>query len=262
MRRAVFLLTPLLLLAIAWLLLAHKSLRFPSPKPHSPATINEPALMLWAWEVSEDLRTLNPQKAGVAFLAREVLLGDRIEVRPRRQPLRLAPGTYTTAVVRIETTSDFKPTSATAAEVAADIIDAQQETNADALQVDFDATASQRDFYTTILRNLHHHLPPTTPLSITALTSWCGTHSWLSDLPIDEAVPMFFRMGGPAATRATAPKSNDVSEPLCSNSVGVATDETWPSITPSQRVYVFRPGSWTQQDIAKINTLGYQSLKQ
>jgi hypothetical protein len=56
--------------------------------------------MLWAWERPEDLSTINPNTAGIAFLARTVFLaGDTVSVRPRLQPLRLALGTQVVAVV-------------------------------------------------------------------------------------------------------------------------------------------------------------------
>jgi len=222
-----------------------------------------PRLMLWAWETSEDLTTLDPHKAGVAFLAREVLLSDHLQIRPRLQPLQLSPNTYTMAVVRIETAPNFVPTKTLARQAAVAIAEAQQQTDAQALQVDFDALASQRAFYAEILQALHEHLRPTIPLSITALMSWCREGNWLNTLPIDEAVPMLFRMGGPASTRAVAPRSTaGIDDGPCNTSVGIATDEVWPTIAPTKRVYVFRPGSWTHEDLANINTLGYQSLEQ
>src|SRR5207245_3835544 len=63
------------------------------------------------------------------------------------------------------------------------------------VQVDFDATASQRAFYRELLERLRARLAPGTPISITALASWCVGDHWLGDLPIDEAVPLRFRMG-------------------------------------------------------------------
>ena len=225
----------------------------------------EPHLMLWAWETREDLRQLDPSKAGVAFLAREVLIGQQAQVRPRRQPLQVAEGTWLMAVVRIETTPDFSALALSPAlqdEVAQDILAAAQEKNVRGLQIDFDALASQRDFYAGVLRKVRQQLPATLPLSITALTSWCGDRSWLSNLNIDEAVPMFFRMGGPAATRATAPRNTSgILEPLCAGSVGIATDETWPDVHIGERVYVFRTGPWTMEDIAHVNEFGYEGLK-
>lgn len=218
--------------------------------------------MLWAWETPEDLTTLDPQRAGVAFLARELLLDHDLTIRPRRQPLQVAPGTWLIAVVRIEVAPSFLPNADIARRSALAIAEAAQLPRVRALQIDFDATATQRDFYRNILHHLHDDLPPDFPVSITALVSWCGPHSWLHTLPVDEAVPMFFRMGGPTSTRAAAPRSQSViSEPLCSGSLGLSTDEAWPIVRPNQRVYLFRPGSWTKNDLARVNRFGYQGLR-
>src|ERR1700761_758079 len=77
---------------------------------HTPAPRmqGEPRLMLWAWETPEDLRALDPERAGVAYLSRELLLGARPEVRLRKQPLLLPPNTYRMAVVRMEPAPEFK----------------------------------------------------------------------------------------------------------------------------------------------------------
>jgi len=246
-------------------LLYHLRRPRPHPLPANPMQ-HEPLTILWAWETPEDLTTLDPH-TGVAFLSRELLLtgsgpAAQVTVRPRMNPLHTVPSTWLMAVVRIETAPNFRPNSSTAAQAADAIAATSQQPNVRAVQVDFDANASQRDLYLRILQRLRRDLP-TTPLSITALVSWCGPHSWLVPLrpTIDEAVPMFFRMGGPSTTRALAPRSTGiVTEPLCSTSVGLATDEAWPAALPTQRVYLFRSGPWTTKDIATINHLGYQSL--
>jgi hypothetical protein len=258
-------LTTTLLTILLCALVYHLHRPKPQPLPATPMQ-HEPLTILWAWETPEDLTALDPH-TGVAFLSREILLSGsgpsaQVTVRPRMNPLHVTPSTWLMAVVRIETAPNFSPNPSTAAQAADAIADASLQPNVRALQVDFDANASQRDLYLHILQRLRRDLP-TTPLSITALVSWCGPHSWLAPLRsnIDEAVPMFFRMGGPTATRATAPRSlNVITEPLCSTSVGIATDEAWPSPLPSQRVYLFRSGPWTTNDIATINHLGYQSL--
>jgi hypothetical protein len=222
---------------------------------------HEPLTMLWAWETPENLTTLDSTKIGVAFLSRELLLGKGVQIHPRRQPLKLPSNTWLMAVVRIETAPDFTPNADMISETARDIADVAQQPNVRAVQVDFDAAASQRAFYAAVLTQLRPQLPPGMPLSITALVGWCGDDSWLHSLPIDEAVPMFFRMGGPATTRAIRPKDAGlVRESICSGSVGVSTDETWPAIHNRQRVYVFRSGSWTQQEIARVNALGSHGL--
>ena len=64
-----------------------------------------------------------------------------------------------------------------------------------AIQIDFDAADSERDVYRRLLARVRAVLPRTVPLSMTALASWCVGDTWLDGLPVDEAVPMLFRMG-------------------------------------------------------------------
>jgi hypothetical protein len=165
-------------------------------------------------------------------------------------------------VVRIETTPDYRWRDANIPAVAEQIVEAAKEPNARALQIDFDARASERPYYSALLREVRRQLGPGVVLSITALASWCGPGSWLHGLPIDEAVPMFFRMGGPAAVRGTLPRSlSSIEEPLCTGSVGVATDERWPTVDGRQRVYVFRVDSWRAEDLASVNAGRYGQLQ-
>jgi hypothetical protein len=115
-----------------------------------------------------------------------------------------------------------------------------------ALQVDFDATRSQRGFYASLLAGLRRQMPPNLPLSITALASWCSNDDWIAALPVDEAVPMLFRMepdrrGAPA----DAPWFR-IREPLCMGSVGVSTHEAWPDDLAGKRIYVFADRGWRQ----------------
>jgi hypothetical protein len=249
------------------LLLARRLFR-PKPLALPAATMPgfgrpEPAAMLWAWETPEDLTALDPTRTGVAFLAREVLLTPQLTVRPRRQPLRLAPNTWLMAVVRIEVLQPQPDTPELRQELLAAILPAAQLPNVRALQIDFDATTSQLPLYAHLLRELRTQLPRAMPLSITALTSWCGPQSWLPPLAgtIDEAVPMFFRMGGTPALRATLPKdTSHITQPLCAGSAGVATDETWPPLHSHERVYIFRSGPWTPDDLQRLNTSGPTAL--
>jgi hypothetical protein len=120
-----------------------------------------------------------------------------------------------------------------------------------ALQVDFDATHSQREFYAGVLRELRRRMPPDLPLSITALASWCSYDNWIAGLPVDEAVPMFFRME-PDRHRAPADARHFVvREPLCMGSVGVSTSEIWPEGMATKRVYVFADRGW-DEDLALL----------
>jgi hypothetical protein len=246
-----------------------------SSLPSLPAAFADrvPTRVLWAWEVPEDLHTL-PSSVGVAYLAETYLLTDHITVLPRRQPLNPAPGAPLIAVVRIETRPGFTDTSAMRLALAEHL--AYYGTKADirasarggvrALQIDFDATQSEQPFYRSVLELLRPQLPRTLPLSITALVSWCGSHSWLHGLPIDEAVPMEFRMGGPRALAfaRTARPNYQIAEPLCRTSLGLSTDEPWPAsvstLNPSTRVYLFAPRAWRPAELAAISTTPLTSL--
>src|SRR5215470_1689041 len=74
----------------------------PTSSPAMP--LNQlPKIMLWAWERPEDLSFIDPRQIGVAFLAKTIYLrGDKVESRPRLQPLNVPETTALVAVVRIE----------------------------------------------------------------------------------------------------------------------------------------------------------------
>ena len=92
-----------------------------------------------------------------------------------------------------------------------------------ALQVDFDATVSQRAFYRDVLQQLRRRLPASMPL-FTALASWCIFDDWLAGLPVDEVVPMVFAWGlTNIASDGFA--ADDFRAAACRHSLGIATDE-------------------------------------
>ena len=232
-----------------------------TPLPSLPAAFagRVPIRVLWAWEEPEDLHTLSPS-IGVAYLAETDILTDHIAVLPRRQPLSPAAGGPLIAVIRVETRPGFRDTPELRAALAAHLATYGNRRDINALQLDFDATQSQHDFYRGVLQALRPGLPHDLPLSITALVSWCGPHSWLHSLPIDEAVPMEFRMGGPRALAFTASTRPHfpITEALCRTSLGLSTDEPWPrsisTLNPATRVYLFAPRPWRQQELAAIST--------
>jgi Protein of unknown function (DUF3142) len=248
-----------------------------------------PNLFFWAWERPEDLRFLAHKNAGVAFLAKTIYIfapqedprrdaGGSIRIRPRLQTLRVAPGTPLIAVVRIETRGGRQPAAYFLADtrfsrhaaytalqqqrVAAEIVDVASLPNVRAVQVDFDATVSERAFYSALLSDVRAKLPSSIPLSITALASWCIGDPWLEQLPpgtIDEAVPMLFRMGPDTANVAKFLRSgNKFAVPACQSSLGLSTDEPLSrallvadfvpgtGATRSKRIYIFAPRAWTQ----------------
>ncbi len=211
-----------------------------------------PPVMLWAWERPENLDFIDTSVIGVAFLAKTVYLrGDRVLARPRLQSLGLREGTKLVAVLRIESDhKDLPALSATQIERAAIEVTALAKLpGVTAVQIDFDAKLSERAFYRQLLTRVRRDLPPAMPLSITALASWCAGDRWLSDLPIDEAVPMLFRMGVERRQFESRLKSGEQAlKSPCGNAAGVSTDELVP--TPSvQRLYIFNPTSWSKASL-------------
>ena len=200
-----------------------------------------PRLTLWAWERPEDLRSL-PDDVGVAFLAQTVVVRDAaLQLDPRRQPLRVGPSTPLIAVTRIEIPPRSVALDDTViAFLATGVARTATLPRVTAVQIDFDAVASQRNFYRDLVGAVRAALPAETRLSITALASWCQDDRWIAGLPIDEAVPMFFRMG-PGAHRLDAPG--------CPGALGLSLDEPLDVQARGRRVYVFNPRPWTLTSI-------------
>ena len=211
-----------------------------------------PPVMLWAWERPERLDFIDTNRVGVAFLAKTIHLrhGD-VTVRPRLQPLVLAKDTRVVAVIRIESDRrEHRDLSESQLDrVAREVVLTSQLPDVLAIQIDFDAKASERDFYRLLLSQVRKHLPQSMPLSITALASWCASDNWLSGLPIDEAIPMLFRMGidGRQFKSRLGAGEDPFTNP-CSNAAGISIDEL---IEPPQRkrLYIFSPNPWTQQSV-------------
>lgn len=210
-----------------------------------------PDLVLWAWERPEDLSFIDPAEVGVAFLAETIrFAGERIEARPRLQPLVAPPGTALVAVVRIETraTPDGALTLTQREEVATRLLATARRPGIVALQIDFDARLSERSWYRALLADVRAGLPPSMPLSMTALASWCLFDDWLADAPVDEVVPMAFRMGADTErVRRALARRGGFRSSACRAAIGLATDEPRPALAPAARVYLFHPGrSWNQ----------------
>jgi hypothetical protein len=237
-----------------------------------------PGVMLWAWERPDDLRSIAPANAGVAYLAGTIFIREEADAdsansaavsvtyRPRLQTLQTAPNTKLLPVIRIETVQ--APGGDADRALASDQIQrtveilshAASSTGPPSIQIDFDATESERESYIGLLSALRARLSANARISITALASWCEGDAWLADLPagtIDEAVPMLFRMGPDTAHIGDSlAAGNEFAVPACRASVGISDDEPLSrsilggSLASAQpvwarkRVYVFHHGTW------------------
>ena len=219
-----------------------------------------PPKILWAWERNEDLRFLDANKFGVAFIAQTLTLtGDEVIFRPRRQPLALPDNIYLIAVTRIETVKENPKRPTLSEEQRTQIVNLIKKTlelpNVKAVQTDFDAVVSERKFYRDAMKDLRQNLPENTPLTMTSLASWCVGDNWFNDFPVDEAVPMAFDMGADdKAIRDFLGKENDWREPLCRGSYGVSIDDPLNvKLKPERRIYYFKSSAWEKSDLEKIS---------
>lgn len=217
-----------------------------------------PRQMLWAWERPEDLTFLNPEKYGVAFLAQTIFLEkDRTVPKARRQPLDVGPDAYIVAVTRIETAKGSFERPIFSDEMSARVVSLVATTlelpNVKAIQIDFDATVSERNFYRKMMVTLRETLPPGTPLSMTSLASWCVGDAWFGDFPIDEAVPMAFQMGADSDNiKNFLRRGNDWREPLCRGSYGISLDEPpLEGLNPGRRTFYFSNEAWRPLSVPK-----------
>lgn len=252
-----------------------------------------PPLVFWAWERPDDLRDLDARRAGVAFLAGTIFIrsiapdgggapDEGVVLRPRLQPLLVPERMPLMAVVRIETHQGWSQSSYQTAKptesaegpyteqqrrrVVSSISRLTALPDVRAVQIDFDATRSEQGFYRALLTDLRKALPSGTPVSITALASWCVGDPWLAKLPpgtINEAVPMLFRMGpdGPNV-ESFLDGGNEFRVSACRGSIGVSTDESFSqevlrngrvgnSGLQGKRVYVFHPKIWNAEAVLK-----------
>jgi hypothetical protein len=219
---------------------------------------HRPRVVLWSWERPENLEFINSisqREIAVAFLAGTIRLrAGEANVKPRLQPLRFPPGTELIAVVRVE--SERAALSSSQLETAVSAINQlARQSKAGAVQIDFDAKESERLFYREMLQNLRRSLPEKMRLSITALASWCIYDDWLKDAPIDEAIPMLFRMGVERdEIKAYLAAGGTFRSRLCRNSLGVSTDEPLPRppATKPDNIYVFNPQPWSAETVSRI----------
>ena len=219
---------------------------------------SEPRLFLWAWERNTNLDGLDTARAGVAYLAGSIQLrGDSLAKRPRLQPLVVPRSTRLLAVVRIDVSRADPPRygkgqQAAASSAVLDLARPGQASGAvEGVQVDFDAPVSGRAFYAALLRDVRAGLPRGARLSVTALASWCLGDPWIAGLPVDEAVPMLFRMGADQAhVEAVLARRGDFTLPVCRQGVGLSSDEPRDVPLRGRRAYLFNPLGWTSESAA------------
>lgn len=215
----------------------------------------QPEVVLWAWEKREDLLWITPSTTRVAILtATATVTDDKWHISHRRNPVWIPPKTKVIRVVRIDTrhAEERHPDPLLFAQAIYKAVSTLSFTE---LQIDFDARQSERTWYRAVLRTLRTLLPAYNRLTMTALASWCLGDAWLNDLPVNEIVPMPFRMGRDRQIvlqhLTDHPSFTSVE---CRSAIGVSIDEPVP-IPKVQRLYIFNPQPWREADSSILEQL-------
>jgi hypothetical protein len=210
----------------------------------TPAPRARDTLVLWAWERAEDLRFLAADSE-IAFVAATIrLAGDRVLLRHRSAPLLVPPGARLIPVIHVDAGRQPALDDRQRAAFVDAVLRGLANLTPDMVQIDFEALPSQRAFYAQALAALRARLPQGTRLSITALASWCMYETWTAALPVDEVVPMLFRMGRGSAAQYAIDGGGDFRQANCRTALGVATNEMRQRLPPGRRLYVFNPRPW------------------
>lgn len=220
----------------------------------APAARAEITPVLWAWERPEDLRFAPSVETAVQTGFVEIG-GTGVMGRGRRFVLHAAPGQVSTALVHVQIHrgQPLTWTPTLRAQTAAKVLGYARAGGARRVQIDFEVRQSERQVLLDLLADVRAGLPAGTRLSMTALASWCERETWLADAPVDEIVPMLFRMGaGGAPLKAKLAAGGDFMNPRCRTAYGVSVDAPLAGAPDGRRVYLFSPRSWTARAFDQV----------
>lgn len=233
---------------------------------------NSPKLILWAWKRPENLDFINPKTTAVAYLAQTIRIAAKeIKTDSRMESLSVPKGTYLIAVTRIEDIGKArKLDQAEIEQISSLVLATKNQSNVQAIQIDFDAKENQREDYLKIIRKVKDKLENNCPLTITCLASWCLYDHWLDNASVDEGIPMLFSMGQDRQKVLLHLELNrKLSLAQARSSLGLCVDEpdVWPialkycqkkNIEP--RLYVFSKTKWTALKYQTVEALIEKSL--
>jgi len=180
-----------------------------APAAASPSEVSASLAngVAWIWPDSNGPRSANgetaPYREAAVLVESLVLRARGVERGGRTQGLRLPPGVRIVPVLHVEAAADA-PSMLTPAQRDAIVAAVRRHagvaaSGAGLLQLDFEAPARQRDAYRELVTAVRQALPAEVRLSVTVLAHWCTQGDWLDRLPVDEVVPMLYRLGPHAA---------------------------------------------------------------
>lgn len=222
-----------------------------------------PEVVLWSWEHKDDLSFIDRHKVAVACYAGTIVLGRDVATLKKRLNQLILPGdVFKFPVFRLENAhSNESPGRASfrsAVDLIAKYLAAEHFWQ---VQIDYDATVSDRKEYLRFLQELRTRLPGKTVISITALGSWCLDDKWLQDAPVDEVVAMMFSMGRGKDEALSILRREHLDSGSCSRqSLGLSINEPGTRREVLQlvgrrdtsRLYLFSSSVWTKQNYQEL----------
>jgi hypothetical protein len=230
-----------------------------SRQPAAPAEITASLGhgVAWIWPNSNGPQVVRSDAAPyleAAVLVESLILHARdVEHGGRMQPLVLPAGVGLVPVVHVEAgadaPADITPAQRDAVAAAVRRHAGTAAAGAGMLQLDFEAPARQRDAYRALVANVREALPAGVRLSVTALVHWCTQGDWLDRLPVDEVVPMLYRLGPRADDWRRRFVQNDagLAHRCRGPALGFATNDPPPSalLARAARPYWFDEAAWS-----------------
>lgn len=191
----------------------------------------------------------------VALLVSHVWLwGDEVRLRPRLDTPALQTDTRITPVVHVEVSivrPPFDIEQSREAIVNA-VLAAAKHSSSGWVQLDMEAKPSHRLFYVSLMHEIKSKLPRSVRLSVTALAWWCTSADWLTDLPADEVVPMFFRMGRAhnQFKLLLASQSHKLHAKCRGSAIGVSQQESLDAAVLKRysKIYSFSYNAWRKKN--------------
>jgi hypothetical protein len=211
----------------------------------------------WIWPASNGPRWRGDERLRyreAAVLVESLRLTETgVEYGGRRRSLAVPADVRLLPVVHVEA-ADSAPDDLTTAQQDA-IVRAllrqlpAAEAGAGVVQLDFEAPARQRDAYLQLVERARAALPARVRLSVTALVHWCTQGDWLDRIPVDEVVPMLYRLGPHADhwRRRLADGDASLARRCRGPAMGFATDEPPPRalLARVSRAYWFDNAAWS-----------------
>jgi hypothetical protein len=209
----------------------------------------------WIWPGSNGPAAFRaPGYREAAVLVETLVIHEQgVERLPRTQPLVLPVGVKRLPVLHVEAASDA-PDMLSEAQIA-DIVAAflrrvdEAAAGAGVLQLDFEVPRRERASYSVLVARVRAALPAHLKLSVTALAHWCSESDWLDHLPVDEVVPMLYRLGPHAGHwRAQWSRGDPALAARCRGpALGFATNDPPPAqlLARTPRPYWFDESAWS-----------------